>query len=60
MYQVFNMGHRFEIYTDRENAESIISIAREFNIDARIIGRVEASDKKELIIKNKAGKFVYS
>jgi phosphoribosylformylglycinamidine cyclo-ligase len=59
MHQVFNMGHRFEIYTNRENAEGIISIAREFNIDAQIIGHVEASDKKELVIHSPAGEFKY-
>jgi len=41
MYEVFNMGHRLEIYTNRETAEDLISIAKSFNIDAKIIGRVE-------------------
>ena len=50
MYQVFNMGCRMEIYTDEYFAENIISQAAAFNIDAQIIGRVEASDKKELVI----------
>jgi phosphoribosylformylglycinamidine cyclo-ligase len=50
MYQVFNMGCRMEIYTDEDFAESIIKQARAFKIDARIIGRVEESDKKELVI----------
>jgi phosphoribosylformylglycinamidine cyclo-ligase len=50
MYQVFNMGCRMEIYTDEDFAENIISQAAAFNIDAQIIGRVEASDKKELVI----------
>jgi phosphoribosylformylglycinamidine cyclo-ligase len=50
MYQVFNMGCRMEIYTDEDFAENIISRAAAFNIDAQIIGRVEASDKKELVI----------
>jgi phosphoribosylformylglycinamidine cyclo-ligase len=50
MYQVFNMGCRMEIYTEENFAESIISQAAAFNIDAQIIGRVEASDKKELVI----------
>jgi len=52
MYQVFNMGCRMEIYTDKDFAESVIGVANGFNIDAQIIGRVEASDKKELVIKN--------
>ncbi len=51
MYQVFNMGHRLEIFTHEKNAESIIAVSKQFNIDAKIIGRVEASDKKELILK---------
>ena len=51
MYQVFNMGCRMEIYTDEDFASSIISAAKEFDIDAQIIGRVEASEKKELTIK---------
>ena len=52
MYQVFNMGCRMEIYTDEDFALSIIDAAKQFNIDAQIIGSVEASNKKELIIKN--------
>ena len=48
MYQVFNMGHRFEIVTDENTATSLIKEAGKFNIEARIIGRVEASEKKEL------------
>jgi len=51
MYQVFNMGCRMEIYTDEDFALSIIDAAKSFNIDAQIIGRVEAGDKKELILK---------
>ena len=50
MYQVFNMGCRMEIYTDEDFAKNIISQAAAFNIDAQIIGRVEASEKKELVI----------
>ncbi len=48
MYQVFNMGHRLEIFTDEQTASSLISEAKQFNIDAKIIGRTEASNKKEL------------
>jgi len=51
MYQVFNMGCRMEIYIDEDFASSIIDAAKSFNIDAQIIGRVEASEKKELMIK---------
>jgi phosphoribosylformylglycinamidine cyclo-ligase len=51
MYQVFNMGCRMEIYTDEDFAKTIIEQAKGFGIDARIIGHVEASDKKQLLIK---------
>ena len=51
MYQVFNMGCRMEIYTDEAFAETIIQQASLFDIDARVIGRVEESNKKELLIK---------
>jgi phosphoribosylformylglycinamidine cyclo-ligase len=51
MYQVFNMGCRMEIYTDVDFAKEIISIAQTFDIDAQVIGRVEKSDKKSLVIK---------
>ncbi len=59
MYQVFNMGCRFEIYTNKDAADNIIKIARSFNIDAQVIGRVEASDKKELFIITKDEEIVY-
>ena len=55
MYQVFNMGCRMEIYTDDDFASSIIDTAKDFNIDAQVIGRVEASEKKELLIKTFSG-----
>jgi phosphoribosylformylglycinamidine cyclo-ligase len=51
MYQVFNMGTRMEIYTDEKNADGIISIAKKFSINARVIGRVEYSQKQSLVIK---------
>jgi phosphoribosylformylglycinamidine cyclo-ligase len=51
MYQVFNMGTRLEVYTNEKDAESIISVAKSFGVDAQVIGRVEKSDKKELLIK---------
>ena len=51
MFQVFNMGCRMEIYTDENHATEIIKTTRSFGIEARVIGRVEASEKKELIIK---------
>jgi len=59
MYKVFNMGHRFEIYTDEKTAEKIISIAGGFNLDARIIGHCEASSKNMLTISSEYGIFNY-
>ena len=50
MYQVFNMGHRLELFTDAASAEALINISLELDIPAQIIGRVEKSDKKELVI----------
>jgi phosphoribosylformylglycinamidine cyclo-ligase len=50
MYQVFNMGTRLEIYTNEKDADNIISVAKGFGVDARIIGRVEAAEKKGLEI----------
>jgi phosphoribosylformylglycinamidine cyclo-ligase len=55
MYEVFNMGHRMEIYCDTTTAEEIIDISKEFNVDAKIIGLVEDSSKNELIIESKEG-----
>ena len=59
MYEVFNMGCRMEIYCSTEDAELMISTANIFNIAAQIIGRVEANDKKELVIKLKDEIIVY-
>ncbi|MCL2329008.1 MAG: AIR synthase-related protein, partial [Bacteroidetes bacterium] len=59
MYKVFNMGHRLEIYIAPEHAEQVIAISKSFNINAQIVGRVEASEKKELIIKSEFGEFLY-
>lgn len=59
MYKVFNMGHRMEIYLSPEYAEEIINISRSFNIDAQIVGRVEASNNTELIINSEMGIFKY-
>jgi len=60
MYQVFNMGCRMEIYTDKDFAASIIELAKSFNIDAQVIGRVEASDKNELVIKTGNSELFFS
>ncbi len=59
MYKVFNMGHRLEIYTNEKAAEEMIQIAKEFNIDAQIVGHVKDSEKKQLTIKSEFGTFEY-
>jgi phosphoribosylformylglycinamidine cyclo-ligase len=59
MYKVFNMGHRMELYVPAELADSIISISKSFNIDAKVVGRVEASSQTELTIKSPFGEFKY-
>jgi phosphoribosylformylglycinamidine cyclo-ligase len=59
MYKVFNMGHRFEIYTNASIAEEIISISNSFDIEARIIGHVEPAEIKKLSIKSEFGDFTY-
>ena len=59
MYQVFNMGQRLEVFTDRETASSIIDIARSFNIDAQVSGYVEKAEKKEVAIICEHGNFNY-
>jgi len=59
MYKVFNMGHRLEIYTDPASAEGMIALANSFNIDAKVIGRVEPCDGKEVRIESPHGQFTY-
>jgi phosphoribosylformylglycinamidine cyclo-ligase len=53
------MGHRFEIYTNSKNAAEIISIASGFNLEAKVVGYCEASEKKRLTINSEFGKFEY-
>lgn len=59
MYQVFNMGHRLEIYIDPKYADQIVAIAQSFGIPAQVVGRVEAYEGKKLTIQSKYGEFVY-
>jgi phosphoribosylformylglycinamidine cyclo-ligase len=59
MYKVFNMGHRMELYVPKEIAEKIIAISKLYNVDAKIIGRVEASETKKLTINSDKGEFFY-
>jgi phosphoribosylformylglycinamidine cyclo-ligase len=59
MYKVFNMGHRMEVYTNEKRAEELINISKSFGVEAKIIGRVESSDKTELTINSIYGTFYY-
>ena len=59
MYKVFNMGHRFEVYLAPEFAAEVIAISEKYNIEARIIGRVEAAETKKLTIRSPYGEFEY-
>ena len=59
MYQVFNCGHRMEIYVPENVAQDIIDISNSFGVDAQIVGRVEASASKKLTIKSEYGTFEY-
>ena len=59
MYQVFNCGHRMELYVDPEIAENLIAISKSYHVDAKIIGRVEVSPLKKLTINSEHGTFEY-
>lgn len=59
MYQVFNCGHRMELYVSPEVATEIIEISKSYNVNAQIVGRVEASEDKKLTIKSEFGTFTY-
>lgn len=59
MYQVFNMGHRFEVYLPEAYAEQVIAISKSFHVDAQIVGRVEAADQKEVEITTPTGTYTY-
>jgi phosphoribosylformylglycinamidine cyclo-ligase len=59
MYQVFNMGHRLEVFTDPAAADEIIRVAGEFRIDARVVGHVEAAPEKRLVLKRGGEEIVY-
>ncbi|PWV44979.1 AIR synthase related protein [Chitinophaga sp. S165] len=60
MYQVFNMGHRMELYVPEEIAADIIKISQSFNIDAQIVGRVEQAAAKQVTVRSAQGEFVYN
>ena len=59
MFKVFNMGHRMEIYIDEIYADSIIKISKSFDVEAKIIGRVEKAKSKKLTISTKFGSYIY-
>lgn len=59
MYKVFNMGHRLEVYLPKEHAQKVIDLSKIFNIDAQIVGHVEKSNSKSLLIESEFGKFNY-
>ena len=59
MYKVFNMGHRMEIYLPEQYATEIISVSQSFNVDAKVIGRVENAPAKKVTLKTEFGEFIY-
>ena len=59
MYKVFNMGHRMEVYLPEQYAQQVIAISKSFGVDAKVVGRVEKSDKKQLTIRSDKGEFLY-
>lgn len=60
MYKVFNMGHRMELYLPAARAAEIIAISAAFGVDARIVGRVEAAERKQVVIRSAHGEFTYA
>jgi phosphoribosylformylglycinamidine cyclo-ligase len=60
MYKVFNMGHRMEVYLAPEDADAVISVSQKAGVDARIVGRVEASSGKKVTLRTPQGEFIYS
>ena len=59
MYQVFNMGTRLEIYTEERSANEIIRISKSYGVDAQVIGHVEKSDSKSLLVKTRENEIVF-
>ncbi|MCP4458864.1 MAG: phosphoribosylformylglycinamidine cyclo-ligase [Cytophagales bacterium] len=60
MYKVFNMGHRMELYLDEEDADDIIEISESFDVDAKIVGRVEEAESSEVVIRSEFGEYKYN
>jgi phosphoribosylformylglycinamidine cyclo-ligase len=59
MYQVFNMGHRLEVFTNEAAAQKMIDVAKAFGIEAKVVGRTEAFASKQLLLKGPFGEVVY-
>jgi phosphoribosylformylglycinamidine cyclo-ligase len=59
MYKVFNMGHRLEVYLNENHAQALIDIAADFGVEAKIIGHVEASPKKQVTLRTQGSEFIY-
>jgi phosphoribosylformylglycinamidine cyclo-ligase len=59
MYQVFNMGHRLEVYLPEAYAQRVVELSRSFGIEAQVVGRVEAAPQKQVTIRSEVGEFVY-
>lgn len=59
MFKVFNMGHRMELYLNEKFAQRIIAISKSFHVDAQVVGRVEAAEKKCVTIKHSTGEYIY-
>jgi phosphoribosylformylglycinamidine cyclo-ligase len=59
MYKVFNMGHRFEIYTSAGIADQLIAVSKSFGVDAQVVGRCERAENNKLTIKSEFGEFIY-
>ena len=59
MYKVFNMGHRMELYLPEEYADEVIDISRSYNVDAQIVGYVEKSEDRSLVIESEYGRHIY-
>ncbi len=59
MYHVFHMGHRIEVFTTEESAADIMAVAEEFEIEAKIVGRVEHANTSELILRGSFGEIKY-
>jgi phosphoribosylformylglycinamidine cyclo-ligase len=60
MYKVFNMGHRMEVYLPESIAQQVIAISQSFGVEAKIIGRVEPAEKKQVTVKAEKGTFIYN